>query len=257
MLIHLINMSIRYEILLIVIIALYLPLSLSASPLDECYKESNNRIEVSRCLDEKLSKSEVSLDGKVSEVRKDMQKLSKNVNNIYPLRSFNLSQQAFLIYRKSNCDWFFDKSSPDGGSGDVLKDCLIRMNLDRILEIDRDYKFEAVDQKHTPNTDKKSNIKPEKKSKSRTGHNNTVRDYENNSDGYNNSGYVEYEEPNNENLPDDCYLIPDRGDCKESLLRYYYYQDIGKCRAFLWGGCNGVVPFESMAECREVCVQNN
>jgi len=247
----------RYKFLLILILTLYIPAKLSASPIDECYKESENRLEVSKCLDEKLSKSEISLDGKVSAVRKDMQKLSKEINNIYPLRSFNLSQQAFLIYRKSNCDWFFDKSYPNGGSGDVLKDCLIRMNLDRIIEIDRDYKFEATDKNVTPKNDKKSYEKPEIKSENRTEKSNSGNDYVNKRDSYDNSGYVEYEEPNNENLPDDCYLIPDRGDCNESLLRYYYYQKIGKCRAFLWGGCNGLVPFESMAECREVCVPNN
>jgi len=84
-----------------------------------------------------------------------------------PLRSFNLSQQAFLMYRKSNCDWLFDKSYIYGGSGDILKDCLIRMNLDRIIELDRDYKFESVEDNKTPNPDKKKNTESVTKSQNR------------------------------------------------------------------------------------------
>jgi uncharacterized protein YecT (DUF1311 family) len=247
----------RYIILDVLFLTVCLCFSAVASPIDECYKESDNRIEVSKCLDNKLSKSESSLDKKVAEVRNNMQKLSKQINTIYPIRSFNLSQQAFLMYRKSNCDWLFDKSYVYGGSGDVLKDCLIRMNLDRIIELDRDYKFESVENNKTPNPDKKKNKESVKKSPSSS---NKESDRDNNIDHgtrYDNSEYQEYEEPLNVDLPDDCYLIPDQGECKGSFLRYYYYEDIGKCRAFLWGGCNGVVPFESMTECREVCVQNN
>ena len=249
-------MSYYLKFILFILLTSLFHIKTYADPIDECYKDSDNRIEVSKCLDDKLSKSEISLDGKVSAVRKDMQKLSKEINNIYPLRSFNLSQQAFLLYRKSNCDWFYDKSYPNGGSGDVLKDCLIRMNLDRIIELDRDYKFEPSEQKSSPvNSNKKGS-----KAYNRTEENGSKTITESNTKGsssYDNSGYVEYEQPKNENLPDDCYQVPDPGDCNAKLLRYYYYQEIGKCRAFLWSGCGGVVPFETMSECREVCVQIN
>tara|TARA_B100001750_G_C15376121_1_gene529924 strand:+ start:632 stop:862 length:231 start_codon:yes stop_codon:yes gene_type:complete len=54
-------------------------------------------------------------------------------------------------------------------------------------------------------------------------------------------------------LDDACYLIPDAGPCKGSFPRYYYDQDTGKCKEFLWGGCDGMVPFETMEECNSGC----
>ena len=47
-------------------------------------------------------------------------------------------------------------------------------------------------------------------------------------------------------LNDVCYLIPDPGPCEGYFPRYYYDQDTGKCKEFIWGGCGGVVPFETM-----------
>ena len=54
-------------------------------------------------------------------------------------------------------------------------------------------------------------------------------------------------------LNDACYLIPDPGLCKGYFTRYYYDQDTGKCKTFVWGGCGGVVPFETMGECNSGC----
>ncbi|SVC52991.1 uncharacterized protein METZ01_LOCUS305845 [marine metagenome] len=36
--------------------------------------------------------------------------------------------------------------------------------------------------------------------------------------------------------------------------RYYYDQNEKKCMKFIWGGCGGVVPFETMEECNNGCV---
>ena len=54
-------------------------------------------------------------------------------------------------------------------------------------------------------------------------------------------------------LNDACYLIPDPGVCKGHFPRYYYDQDTEKCKEFVWGGCGGVVPFETMGECNSGC----
>jgi len=56
-----------------------------------------------------------------------------------------------------------------------------------------------------------------------------------------------------EPLNDACYLIPDPGVCLAAIPRYYYDQDTGNCKEFLWGGCGGVVPFETMEECKSGC----
>jgi len=49
-----------------------------------------------------------------------------------------------------------------------------------------------------------------------------------------------------------CSLQPEAGVCNAAFERYYYDQEEKKCKAFTWGGCNGIVPFETLAEC-EAC----
>ena len=48
-----------------------------------------------------------------------------------------------------------------------------------------------------------------------------------------------------------CDLIPDPGKCKAYFPRYYYDKKEGKCKEFIWGGCDGVVPFQNMEECEK------
>jgi len=48
-----------------------------------------------------------------------------------------------------------------------------------------------------------------------------------------------------------CDLIPDPGTCKAYLPRYYYDKKEGKCKEFIYGGCNGVVPFLTLEECEK------
>ena len=46
-----------------------------------------------------------------------------------------------------------------------------------------------------------------------------------------------------------CTLIPDPGMCEAAIQKYYFNQETQQCEDFNWGGCGGVVPFESLAEC--------
>ena len=58
----------------------------------------------------------------------------------------------------------------------------------------------------------------------------------------------------NENqLPDECYLIPETGPCMAAIPIYYYDSETENCDVFIWGGCGGVVPFETMSDCVNVC----
>ena len=61
------------------------------------------------------------------------------------------------------------------------------------------------------------------------------------------------EKDKTEPLSDACYLIPDPGLCMAAFPRYYYDIDAEQCKEFIWGGCGGVVPFETMADCKEGC----
>ena len=49
-----------------------------------------------------------------------------------------------------------------------------------------------------------------------------------------------------------CNLEPNVGMCNAAFPKYYYDKTEKKCKVFTWGGCGGVVPFETLAEC-EAC----
>ena len=49
-----------------------------------------------------------------------------------------------------------------------------------------------------------------------------------------------------------CFLEPDPGPCEAAISRFYLGED-GQCKEFLWGGCDGVAPFETIEECRTAC----
>ncbi len=48
-----------------------------------------------------------------------------------------------------------------------------------------------------------------------------------------------------------CDLVPDPGLCKAYFPKYYFDKTEGKCKEFIWGGCNGVVPFNTLEECKQ------
>ena len=50
-----------------------------------------------------------------------------------------------------------------------------------------------------------------------------------------------------------CYLIPDVGPCFAAIPKYYYDQNTQQCETFIWGGCAGVVPFNTLQECEASC----
>ena len=54
-------------------------------------------------------------------------------------------------------------------------------------------------------------------------------------------------------LPEVCYLEPDPGPCFGYMPMYYFNQDSESCEMFIYGGCAGLVPFESISECQNTC----
>lgn len=56
-----------------------------------------------------------------------------------------------------------------------------------------------------------------------------------------------------QNLDESCYLKPDPGPCRMAIKRYYYDSREKKCKEFIYGGCNGVVPFETLEACQKGC----
>ena len=51
-----------------------------------------------------------------------------------------------------------------------------------------------------------------------------------------------------------CSMPPNPGPCKGLFEIYYYDQTKESCQPAMYGGCEGVVPFETMDECRAACM---
>lgn len=52
---------------------------------------------------------------------------------------------------------------------------------------------------------------------------------------------------------ENCSLDPDTGPCRGYFIKYYFNQTTGSCEEFVWGGCQGAVPFDLLEECRQAC----
>ncbi len=50
-----------------------------------------------------------------------------------------------------------------------------------------------------------------------------------------------------------CSLAPEAGTCKARFIKYYFDAQESICKEFVWGGCDGVVPFETLESCKEIC----
>lgn len=53
---------------------------------------------------------------------------------------------------------------------------------------------------------------------------------------------------------DACFMIPDTGSCTDGQEKYYFDFNSNECKAFMWGGCEGKVPFEDLETCQRLCV---
>lgn len=55
-------------------------------------------------------------------------------------------------------------------------------------------------------------------------------------------------------LPEACALKPESGMCRAAISRYWFDDSAGMCKEFIWGGCDGVAPFETMEACQSQCM---
>lgn len=58
---------------------------------------------------------------------------------------------------------------------------------------------------------------------------------------------VENTEANN--CQTNCSKSPQDGPCYAAIPKYYFNREKMRCDTFIWGGCNGVVPFETLDAC--------
>jgi len=57
----------------------------------------------------------------------------------------------------------------------------------------------------------------------------------------------------NTELGEQCMMKHHAGPCRGAFTRYYFDQKEGKCMSFIYGGCQGVVPFETLEDCQAAC----
>ena len=58
------------------------------------------------------------------------------------------------------------------------------------------------------------------------------------------------------NTSDQCELEPDPGMCKAYFPKYYFDKETQTCQEFIYGGCGGVVPFDTLEKCNQQCTKN-
>lgn len=58
-----------------------------------------------------------------------------------------------------------------------------------------------------------------------------------------------------EPLPEKCRQKPDSGPCKALFWKHYFDPESGECKEFVYGGCEGTVPFETREECEQECLE--
>ena len=50
-----------------------------------------------------------------------------------------------------------------------------------------------------------------------------------------------------------CKMLPKPGRCKGRIESYFFNHESGQCMPFMWGGCGGSRPFETLQECQKKC----
>ena len=50
-----------------------------------------------------------------------------------------------------------------------------------------------------------------------------------------------------------CFLEPEIGPCKVAIEKFYFDSELNSCQSFTWGGCNGIVPFDTKTKCEKLC----
>ncbi len=54
--------------------------------------------------------------------------------------------------------------------------------------------------------------------------------------------------------PPACSEEPDPGYCSAEISKYYFDSSEGACQEFAWGGCGGLIPFETKQACEQACL---
>jgi len=95
--------------------------------LQECMKLSGSENDINNCIDNYLDLMDDNI--------RDISEYIANDLADTPLDQFQLSQQAFFEYRKQNCLWYLEFSSPQDVAEKIAKNCLASMSQQRLSEL--------------------------------------------------------------------------------------------------------------------------
>ncbi len=95
--------------------------------LQECMKLSSDDVDINNCIDNYLDLMDDNIQDITEYIARDLDDASLN--------QFQLSQQAFFDYRKQNCLWYLEFSSPQAVAEKIAKNCLAKMSQYRLAEL--------------------------------------------------------------------------------------------------------------------------
>ncbi len=110
----------------------------SESPLADCWKQADTRIELAPCLKQLLHDAELRLDTTQSQVERQATELDR----VTDYRSNNLEQTRtsdarWRAYRDAECDRQALAMSPGTGSGDLYLACRVILTNERAEHLGR------------------------------------------------------------------------------------------------------------------------
>ncbi len=95
--------------------------------LQECMKLSSADSDINNCIDNYLDL----MDDNIQDIS---EYIARDLDDA-PLNKFQLAQQAFFEYRKQNCLWYLEFSSPQATAEKIAKNCLATMSQQRLAEL--------------------------------------------------------------------------------------------------------------------------
>ena len=107
----------------------------TAGPLEECYRDAENRLEVRPCLEARLVETKTQLAEAEKMRREQLMELAGVTGRDAALSAFEEAAKDFRTFRESVCRLARLEAEPGTGANDFERDCLIRMTRAWIREI--------------------------------------------------------------------------------------------------------------------------
>jgi uncharacterized protein YecT (DUF1311 family) len=105
-------------------------------PLAKAY--ANNVLEACIALSPQVNDIHICLDNYLDDMDKNIAEITAVIENEMSgesLAAFAQAQQAFTTYRRRNCLWYLQFSSPRSEAEQIAKNCLINMSQQRLSEL--------------------------------------------------------------------------------------------------------------------------